>query len=124
MELEFIQHKGVKITLLSKHAVIRETQDALDMMADARYKDSDRIILHEHQLAPEFFDLKSGMAGEMLQKFSTYRVKLAIVGSFSDVKSKSLRDFIRESNRYGHVLFTGSIEEAIEKLIPASSKGI
>jgi len=27
------------------------------------------IILREEDLAPEFFDLRSGLAGELLQKF-------------------------------------------------------
>ncbi len=117
MNLEYRQINGLNIAVaVATHRIINETQDALDLMADANYQGAGRIILFEHQLAPEFFDLKSGMAGEILQKFSTYRVKLAIVGNFSNVQSKPLRDFIRESNRYGHVNFTGSEEEALEKL--------
>jgi hypothetical protein len=117
MTLEYRQINGRKIALANAdHLFIRETQDALDLMADASYQGADRIVLFECQLAPEFFDLKSGMAGEILQKFSTYRVRLAVVGNFSNVQSKSLRDFIRESNRYGHVNFVGSEEEALEKL--------
>lgn len=117
MTLEYRQINGQKVALaVADHLFIRETQDALDLMADASYQGADRIILFEYQLAPEFFDLKSGMAGEILQKFSTYRVKLAVVGNFSNVQSKPLRDFIRESNRYGHVNFAGSEEEALEKL--------
>jgi len=64
----------------------------------------------------DFFDLKTGLAGEILQKFSNYRVKLAIVGDFEEVKSKSLRDFIRESNRGRTVNFVNSVEEAVERL--------
>jgi hypothetical protein len=56
------------------------------------------------------------MAGEILQKFSNYRMRLAIVGDFSEYKSKSLRDFIRESNRTGTINFVGTIDEALLRL--------
>jgi hypothetical protein len=61
--------------------------------------------------------LKSGIAGEILQKFSTYNFRLAIVGTFSEVQSKSLRDFIYESNKYGRINFVGSHDEAFERLM-------
>lgn len=37
------------------------------------------LILTEAELAPEFFDLHSGLAGEFLQKFTNYRMRVAIV---------------------------------------------
>lgn len=55
------------------------------------------------------------MAGEILQKFSTYNHKLAIVGDFSGIESKSLRDFIRESNRTGRILFVDNREDALNR---------
>lgn len=91
-------------------------EDVLDLMAEARYNDSGSLIIHEKDLGPDFFDLKTGVAGEILQKFSNYRMKLAIVGNFSDVKSKSLRDFIRESNRTGIISFVSDVEEALSRL--------
>ncbi|MDD4645730.1 MAG: DUF4180 domain-containing protein [Bacteroidales bacterium] len=44
------------------------------------YHGFDRMIIHEKNITPEFFDLKNRMAGEILQKFSNYRIRLAIVG--------------------------------------------
>jgi hypothetical protein len=37
------------------------------------------LVLDETNLAPEFFDLKSGLAGQVLQKFVSYRTKLAVI---------------------------------------------
>jgi hypothetical protein len=37
------------------------------------------LILTESDLAPEFFDLRSGLAGELFQKFTNYKVRVAIV---------------------------------------------
>ena len=37
------------------------------------------LILTEAELSPAFFDLHSGIAGEFLQKFTNYRMRVAIV---------------------------------------------
>lgn len=37
------------------------------------------IILTEQDLAREFFDLRTGLAGELFQKFINYKVRVAIV---------------------------------------------
>ena len=102
--------------IISDDIVIREPQDALDLMADAGYQGAGRIIIYEWNLAPGFFDLKTGIAGEILQKFTNYRVQLAIIGDFSKYSSKSLRDFIYESNKHGRLIFTATREEALEKV--------
>ncbi|KAA6304392.1 hypothetical protein EZS27_043961, partial [termite gut metagenome] len=55
----------------------------MDLLGNLYYQGFDKIVVQEKNITPEFFDLKSGMAGEILQKFSTYRVRLAIVGDFT-----------------------------------------
>jgi hypothetical protein len=118
MKIEIYPFKGIKITeVISDDILIKETQDALNLMAESNYQDSGKIILYEKNVAPEFFDLKSGIAGEILQKFSNYKVQLAIVGDFTKYSSKSLKDFILESNRHRHINFVNSVEEAKERLV-------
>jgi hypothetical protein len=72
--------------------------------------------VHEKNIHPDFFDLKTKIAGEILQKFSTYRVRLVIVGNFLNYESKSLKDFIFESNKGKAVNFLSTLEEALAKL--------
>jgi hypothetical protein len=96
--------------------MISGPDDVLDLMAEVRLNDSGIMIIHDKTLHPDFFDLKTRVAGEILQKFSNYRMRLAVVGDFSGYKGKSLRDFIRESNRTGTINFVGTIDEALLKL--------
>jgi len=96
--------------------LISGPDDILDLMAEARYNGSSTMIIQDRSLHPDFFDLKTKVAGEILQKFSNYRMRLAVIGDFSAVKSKSLQDFIRESNRMGTIYFVGSVDEALSKL--------
>lgn len=100
--------------ILPGSEIISEPGDILDLMVEAGYVGSNKIIVHKETLHPDFFDLKTKLAGEILQKFSNYRMQLAIVGDFSGVKSKSLNDFIRESNKRGIISFISSLETALE----------
>lgn len=102
--------------LIDSEFIIRETQDVLDLLAIPDIEGCSRFIIREENLAPAFFSLPTGLAGEVLQKISNYRARLAIIGDFTKFSSKNMNDFIRESNRMGRVLFLSSIEEAIERL--------
>ena len=102
--------------LTDKNFIINEVQDALDLMADLGSQGYDRMIICERNLAKDFFDLKTGLVGEILQKFSNYKVKLAIVGDFSKYTSKNLRDFIRESNRGKMIFFAEDLQSALLRL--------
>ncbi|MBN2273812.1 MAG: DUF4180 domain-containing protein [Bacteroidales bacterium] len=100
--------------LISPEVEIREIQDALDMIADAGALGAGSLVMKKENLTPDFFDLSTGIAGEILQKFSTYAFRLAIVGDFSEVSSKSLKDFIYESNKRKQIVFVESVEDAVE----------
>lgn len=117
MKIEINKVNGIQLAeIVSDEVLIHETQDALDIMAECTYQDSWKIIIHEKNIIPDFFDLKTGIAGDILQKFSTYNVQLAIVGDFSKYESKSLHDFIFESNKYGRINFVKTTVEAKERL--------
>lgn len=117
MKIETHNINGIKIAeVTSSDIIINSTSDSLDLLGNLYYQDFDRIIVHEKNITPDFFDLKNGMAGEILQKFSNYRVRLAIVGDFSKYTSKSLNDFIFESNKSKKINVVGSQSEAIRAL--------
>ncbi len=111
--MEFIEHKtekGTVIEVAPAGVIISSEQDALDIIANIGYLyDSSRIILHKESLHKTFFDLSSGLAGGILQKFSNYRVQLVVVGDLSQYTSKSLKEFIMESNKGSMVNFVSEI---------------
>lgn len=102
--------------LISEDTIIHTIEDGLDLLGNLYYQGFDKIILYEKNITPDFFDLKSGIAGEILQKFTNYRVRIFIVGDFSKYTSKSLHDFMRESNRGKQVNFTTSINETLNSI--------
>lgn len=102
--------------VISDKVIIRSTEDALDLLGNVYYQGFDRMIIHQENITPDFFDLKNKMAGDILQKFSNYRVRLVIVGDFSKLPGKSLHDFIFESNQGKQVNFVASVDEALRAL--------
>jgi len=53
------------------------------------------LVLDENDLTPDFFDLKTGLAGQVLQKFVNYRTKLAII----------VRDASIYGGRFGELMY-------------------
>ena len=85
-------------------------------MGDLWGQDVNELIVHERNVAPAFFDLRTGLAGETLQKCSNYGLRLALVGDFGRYPSASLQAFIRESNRGRVVCFVNTVDEALDAL--------
>lgn len=118
METVIHQHGDTAIAeIITNTLLIATPQDALDILVNPKLAGARKIIMHQESLAPDFFELRTGLAGEILQKFVNYRIQLAIVGNFSTVTSESLKAFIRESNRGTHIFFCPDVASAIQKLM-------
>ena len=114
-----ISHKNDGLTFLeirSEEQFINNVQDVLDLFGELYGQYYDGIILYERNITHDFFDLQTKLAGEILQKFSNYRIRLVIVGDWSKYTSRSLEAFITESNKGKTVNFSSSPTEALELL--------
>ncbi|MBU5672374.1 DUF4180 domain-containing protein [Paenibacillus brevis] len=118
MNIKLISKHGIEIALVhSDEVLITDVQSALDLIASVSFEaGTNRIILPKSAICEEFFDLKTRLAGEILQKFINYQTKVAIVGSFANYQSESLKDFIYESNKGKDLFFLSDEEQATDKL--------
>ena len=117
--MNFLLHNKNKISALevqSDELVIESEEDATHLIEALFNHSANSLILHRGILAPAFFDLSSGLAGVVLQKFVNYHIRVAIVGDFSAVTSESLKAFIVESNRGSQVFFVENVKAALKKL--------
>jgi hypothetical protein len=115
--MTYLMRNGVTIAVLDKAERISGTQAVLDIIATAGYQaKAAGMLVYKESFDESFFDLKTGIAGEMLQKISNYGFKLAIVGDFSAYTSKSLQDFIYECNKGRLVFFKSNIDSAVTAL--------
>lgn len=116
MKIETHIVNEIKIAeIISDEIILKNTEEGLDLLGNLYYKGFDKIILHEKNIIPDFFDLKTKIAGDILQKFTQYQMPLVIVGDFTKYTSKSLKDFIFESNKGRQINFVNSTIEVINK---------
>ncbi len=52
---------------------LRNEADALDLVAACGENETHRLMIHAGNLSPDFFDLSTRVAGEILLKFYNYR---------------------------------------------------
>jgi hypothetical protein len=97
--------------IIDDNIIIRETDDVFGLFF---INNCSTIILRRENVTNDFFNLSTGIAGEILQKFSNYNKRMAIIGNFDNIKSKSLNDFIYESNKTKQIIFVNTIEEALK----------
>lgn len=111
----------MKLELIDNICFLREGQinsvtEAMDLLAEVWSFEAQKLVIPAVLLSDDFFDLSSGLLGEILQKYTNYHLKVAIVGDFSEYPSQVLPDFIRESNKGQQIFFVESDEEAIGRL--------
>lgn len=118
MNIEHLKMNGTDIAVVSSdEIVITDTQTALDLAMTVKYETgAARIVISKNLICEDFFILSRGMAGEILQKYVNYQVKIAVYGDYSHYTSKPLKDFIYESNKGKDFFFVPSKDEAIKKL--------
>ncbi|MDO5398826.1 MAG: DUF4180 domain-containing protein [bacterium] len=122
MTIEKIEQDNKILALVTgNEKIITDVQSALDVAMSVKYDiNTNKIIIDKKVIAEDFFILSTGLAGEILQKYINYDVKIAIYGDYSRYTSKPLKDFIYESNNGKDVFFVSSKDEAVKKLINIS----
>ena len=85
MELSYIRQGGHTLAeVTGPEPVLTDAQSALELAMAARHAaGADRLLVDKAAVAGDFFILSTGLAGEILQKFVNYQVKMAVYGDFS-----------------------------------------
>ena len=93
--------------------ILRNDRDAVELINTVWNHRANFLVIPIQRLTDDFFRLKTRIAGEIIQRFVIYKVRIAIVGDISRyvAESSALKDFVYESNRGDQVWFVASIEE-------------
>ena len=99
-------------------ATVRDAGGARDLIEEAMNHRASVIAVPVNRLDATFFQLRSGLAGEVLQKAMNYGFKFAVVGDISAhiAASDALRDFVIESNRGREIFFVPDLPALEERL--------
>jgi hypothetical protein len=75
------------------------------------------VLLDQRAIPPEFFDLSTRVAGELLHCLGKYGIRLAAVVPDPMRHSGPFQDFLREANRRGQYRFFASRSDAVAWLV-------
>lgn len=107
MSADFVEYNPSEV-------VINTPADSLRVIEKTFFQH--KLLLYQSNLNPDFFDLSSGLAGEVLQKLVTYQVKTAFVVDTSTIKSERFKELITESNNYDDYRFFENKDDAVNWL--------
>ncbi|AZM87753.1 MULTISPECIES: DUF4180 domain-containing protein [Streptomyces] len=93
-------------------------RDVLDLVGNAAWQGAQWVVVPAGRFAEDFFRLRTKIAGDIVQKFVTYRVGLVVLGDISrhTEGSEALRDFVRECNRGRQTWFLTGLDELRDRL--------
>jgi hypothetical protein len=110
---------GVRVLLCAADGPkVSSDRDAVDLIGLAAGQAAELVVLPAERLDPGFFTLSTRIAGEIVQKFVDYRLRIAIVGDISGhlAASSALRAFVHEADRGGHLWFPADLAELDARL--------
>jgi hypothetical protein len=66
------------------------------------------LVLDEAALSPEFFDLSTGLAGDVVKRFTIYRTRLAVIVPDTSKYGARFAELAREHRTHNAVRFFNS----------------
>ncbi|MCX6143490.1 MAG: DUF4180 domain-containing protein [Ignavibacteriales bacterium] len=99
MRIHLVEKHGCRfIEGAATERFIEREKDAVALIGLCGEHSAERLLLYAGNLSESFFDLKSGLAGAVLQKFANYHVKVALVIS-ADLVQGRFKEYVLEANR-------------------------
>lgn len=109
--------EGSFIDITQSGLSITKEEELNDLLSLCYVHDSNLILVAAANLSPEFFNLRSGLAGAAMQKFANYQAKVAVVLAPDAVNSERFKELVYEMNQSNHFRFYDDVEAAEEWLV-------
>jgi PadR family transcriptional regulator AphA len=97
--------------------VLRSDADILDLIVACGEQMCDRLLVHAGLLPTDFYDLKTGLAGNLLQKLVNYRLRCAFILDEEKVGNGRFYEMMIEANRGRQFHFCFNVDDALEWLV-------
>jgi hypothetical protein len=100
------------IEYYSAETPVRSEDEILELISDCMENNTERIMLKPEVLTEDFFRLRTGLAGELLQKLCNYHIKAAIILPERSNNLGKFTELMLELNRGNALRVCNTIEEA------------
>lgn len=100
MNYQVITHNQNKyISCSTENNSITTVQDILDLVAACGENETFLVMLFAENFTPDFYNLRTGLAGDILQKFVNYHIKTAAILPPEKVGQGKFYEMVLEANR-------------------------
>ena len=90
---------GIYLAVTGQPGALASGEAALELVGLSWEHGTGLFLVDSALLPREFFDLRSGLAGDLTQKFSNYRLQVAAVIPPAAAPGERFREFMAETNR-------------------------
>ncbi len=87
------------VVVTSAEPPIATGQDAIRLIEACIEHNAGRLIVYAEALSEDFFNLRTGLAGEILQKFVNFSLRTALVVADGSLIKGRMKDLLAESHR-------------------------
>jgi DNA-binding PadR family transcriptional regulator len=116
-EISYVHYNDSKTKLISERNI-------LDVITALAENNTQFVLFDIETLSKDFLELKKGLVGNMLQKFTLYHIKSTIIIKDKNSLKSEFRDSIVESGEQGILKLFTSIEDAEKWLLNLKHKGM
>ncbi|MGG7179407.1 DUF4180 domain-containing protein [Clostridium paraputrificum] len=107
---KYIMYEGDKKKISTEN-------DVIDIVSTSFEHDTGLIIINSKALSEDFFNLRTGLAGVMLQKFINYHIKFVILLDNKEDLSLRFKELVGEANRGNEFRVVADIAEGEKWLL-------
>lgn len=112
-----MRHNTPIVTCLPDGNKLSSESDALDAVAACGENGTHRLLIPGQCVADAFFDLKTGLAGIVLLKFSMNQIKSAMIVPAEKIGQGKFYEFVLETNRGKDFRVFQDQDKALEWLV-------
>lgn len=119
MHIEIITIGGkIVASITNEEPAITDAHSASDLIMSTKYgAGASRIVLDKEALSDDFYELSTGLAEVVLDKFAAFYTKLAIYGDFANPSGEALQKLISEKYSGKYIYLEDTMEKAVDKLL-------
>jgi Domain of unknown function (DUF4180) len=112
MNYQVISENNKKYIFLSPPGrLIQSEQDGLDIIGICFENNANLLLIHKDLLSDDFLNLRTGLAGKVLQKFINYQIKAAAIINEEKFNNR-FKELVKEYNKGNAFRVFNNSEEA------------
>lgn len=100
----------------TEQKIITHEQEAVELIGLCGYHHTNNLLIYAHNIDERFFEIKSTLAGNVLQKFMNYSMKVGLVIHDNLSGNKRFSEMMLETNKGSHFRIFKDKQKAVDWL--------